>query len=159
MAERTIIDREGQFRGNIVAYGLYEPEGSQALLVNVTGKILEAFDFESGEWVDWRSADVEAYGAVSYVWRHLPETVHLSRFNGGELMVAELSIGLVWSSERQHLSRAIRLAGFKRPQWYRVDDGVLYLARSDGLYTDDRFIRPKMRLRTVTRTEDLTMCR
>lgn len=57
------IDRAGNFRGEIVDYGLSEQE-SGALAVSIEARIEECWDEENKEWVTWREYDIHAIGYI-----------------------------------------------------------------------------------------------
>lgn len=57
------IDREGDFRGQIVSYGIFEAE-SRAVAIGITVAIEEMFNRETGEWENWRDYDVQAEGNI-----------------------------------------------------------------------------------------------
>lgn len=62
------LSQEGNFRGEITEYGLFEPE-SGAVGVNIRARILEAWDVETQQWVDWREYDIEAEGCIWLIKR------------------------------------------------------------------------------------------
>jgi len=64
------LDRTGSFRAQIVEYGLQEASetASQSLGLNIKCQIEEMYNFETGEWIDWRSDDpVVCYGYVNII--------------------------------------------------------------------------------------------
>lgn len=57
------LDREGTFRGEIIAYGLKEYD-SGAVAINIRCRVDMAYNFESKEWEDWTAYALEVDGAV-----------------------------------------------------------------------------------------------
>jgi hypothetical protein len=57
------INQNGIFRGQILEFGLYEPE-SGAVGVSVKARIDEQWNTETKAWDDWREYDVTADGTV-----------------------------------------------------------------------------------------------
>lgn len=60
-------DREGDFRGVIVEYGIQESkrEDSQSVMIPIKVKLTEIH--HEGEWCPWEEYDQEAYGSVCIV--------------------------------------------------------------------------------------------
>lgn len=82
---------------------------------------------------------IDAYGAVSYSWIGKPESIHLSRFNGGELAVAETEYGVVWASTESAVINGCNLAGIKA-EFYHVKANHGYMATGGKLFlTESRF--------------------
>lgn len=61
-----MIDRAGDFRGEILQFGLQEYD-SGAVAIDITARILDAWDREAGEWEDWRQYDCQALGRLFVV--------------------------------------------------------------------------------------------
>ena len=57
------IDRAGNVRGEIVGYSLFDAD-SGSLGLNYTLSVHEFYDYSTGEWTDWREADVVVDGTV-----------------------------------------------------------------------------------------------
>lgn len=92
-------------------------------------------------------AELEGYGAVVYTNAAKPGVVFMGRFRG-ELAAAKVKGGLVWSSDRDHLAAACRMAGFaatflgvKEKVVYCADGGTLYRT-SERLPVRDRAPMP-----------------
>lgn len=60
------FDREGEFRGEIIDYGLQKARESESLSVALKVRILEAYNFETEQWDDWRA--YEPYEGFGNVW-------------------------------------------------------------------------------------------
>jgi hypothetical protein len=59
----TQLSQVGSVRGEIIEYGLFEPE-SGAVGVNIKVRIDEAYDPETQQWDDWRQYDLETDGCI-----------------------------------------------------------------------------------------------
>ncbi len=81
--------------------------------------------------------EIEAYGAIEYVLDDLPEEgAFVGKFNFGELSIAQTSIGVVWSSERSDLKKALQFGGIPY-RFYNIQDNTLYQAYNNKLYRID----------------------
>lgn len=78
-------------------------------------------------------SELRGYGAVVYTSVNEPGAIFMGRFCGGELAVASVGGGVVWSSSREHLKLACRVAGLPFEP-YGVKEGRLYMARDGAFY-------------------------
>lgn len=95
--------------------------------------------------------DIEAYGAVEYVWRGLPE-IWLGKFNQGELSIASVPNGLVWASDREHLRLSLKLARISY-ELYHVKESVLYYTVDGELWDSKELLtidKPRYKLEWET---------
>lgn len=98
-------------------------------------------------------SDIEAYGSLEWVEDKSPTTVFLCRMTGGVLSVAGIKnrkgkqVGTAWSSDKDHLKRALeasRLDWF----WYETPvEGQVYEVSNGKLFTSRR---PALRLAETT---------
>jgi hypothetical protein len=87
--------------------------------------------------------DLEGYGAIEWVTKDDLTAPRLCLLQGGELAVygigtPDKTIGVVWSSDEDHLKRALRRAGLREHFEYRVDEGQVYRVVDGGLFTTDQ---------------------
>jgi hypothetical protein len=99
--------------------------------------------------VDGRSLDdIEGKGAIEFWRSSSPDRVYLSYFNGGELAIAGLkddkgnSYGMVWSSEKNHLTTSLIGGGFEDEEFetYKLSPQKLYYWGDNRLYFDGEFL-------------------
>jgi hypothetical protein len=77
--------------------------------------------------------EVHGWGAVTFTDE---QALIVSRFNGGSLSLAETPIGYVWSSEKDVLVRACRMASLPISKIYTLGDNRRYVVGSDGIRKD-----------------------
>jgi len=75
--------------------------------------------------------DLEGYGAIEYHDTGYPRTTFVGQF-GGDLAVAILKddLGVIWSSEREHLKLALAIARVKPAQFIAPPKHKLFAAQS-----------------------------
>jgi hypothetical protein len=61
MSEEIEIDREGNFRGRVLSYGIQESSSSKSVAVAMRVAIDEAYNHETDSWDDWRGHNVCAW--------------------------------------------------------------------------------------------------
>ena len=81
---------------------------------------------------------INVYGSVQLV----PETrdrIYLGKMNGGQLCIVEIPrVGIVFTSDEDHMKVALRLAGLaERAVYLRVDEGVLYVTYNGEIFVHD----------------------
>lgn len=88
--------------------------------------------------------DIEGYGAIEWIDRAQGPHIRLCMLDGGELSIygigtdPENTIGVVWSSDDEHLEKALRAAGLRKHFAYNVKEGAVYAVHSGALWrTDD----------------------
>lgn len=84
-------------------------------------------------------SEINVYGSVQLV----PESrdrIYLGRMNGGQLCIVELPrIGIVFTSDEDHMKVALRLAGLSdRAIYLKVDEGVLYVTYNGEIFVHDQ---------------------
>ena len=87
--------------------------------------------------------DIEAYGAIEYVYRQQPGRIYLGNFHSGILSVAELEgVGMVWSSSQNHLWTALEIAGLGKQVLFcgELKSERLYFVQGGELYETKRTI-------------------
>jgi predicted glutamine amidotransferase len=95
-------------------------------------------------------SDLEGYGVVTYVRANAPDTVHLSRMQGGELTAYGLGTraapwGVVWSSNPLHLRDALTASKMPHFPYERLSESRVYVAGTDGvLYIADPTITHRL---------------
>lgn len=57
-------DRTGNFRGEIISYGLWNPSGKKSTSINFTARITEWFDPDTKEWVDFLPYNMDVEGDI-----------------------------------------------------------------------------------------------
>ena len=78
--------------------------------------------------------DIEAYGAVVFASSDDKRSLYLGRFNHGDLAIAQTNCGIVYASTRSSVEDACMASGVGIVHFFRISDGILYRAASDGLY-------------------------
>lgn len=87
--------------------------------------------------------EIEGYGSIEWVERDSPDKIYLCKMQRGELAVAGIgtdkaTTGIVWSSNKQHLTAALRSAGLKFFM-YKLDESQVYFVEGGRLwFTPDR---------------------
>ncbi len=76
--------------------------------------------------------EIYGYGAVAYFQYG---KIYLGRFNNGSLAIARTSVGTIFASTQEAVSKACKLAGIKIETFYQVDDEQLYVTENGQLYT------------------------
>jgi hypothetical protein len=79
-------------------------------------------------------SEVHAYGAITFVNKRRPDRVCMGRFNGGSLSLwgigrPDRPKGVVWSSDKDAVKKALRLAHLKGTE-YRIPDEKLIVVQS-----------------------------
>ena len=64
--DRNWIEREGTFRGEIIETGVKQFDGKQSVAATMLVRILEQWNFDDGEWLDW--SQYGEYVAQGDVW-------------------------------------------------------------------------------------------
>ena len=88
--------------------------------------------------------DVEGYGSIEWVVLPDTESVFLCRLSGGELSVAGIGSGpadcrgVVWSSDRDHLEKALVFAGVDDYFFFEVTEGEVLCARRGRLFDAEK---------------------
>jgi hypothetical protein len=62
-SQQQWVSGEGTFRGVIYEYWLTDAKESKSIGVSYRAELHENYDFESGQWIDWRESNVIAQGA------------------------------------------------------------------------------------------------
>ena len=83
-------------------------------------------------------SEINVYGSVQLV----PESrdrIYLGRMNGGQLCIVEIPrVGIVFTSDEDHMKVALRLAGLaERAIYLKVDEGVLYVTYNGEIFVHD----------------------
>ena len=60
------IDRSGTFRGHIVEYELYPPQGNRIAL-RIIGRMTEWWNPDEKAWEDWKDYEMEATGFLTLI--------------------------------------------------------------------------------------------
>jgi hypothetical protein len=70
--------------------------------------------------------EIETYGAILYHSRDNPTCpIYFGRFNDGDLALARVDGGLIWSSSKRHLQTALQVSGFSA-KVEEPDEGILF---------------------------------
>jgi len=78
--------------------------------------------------------DITAYGAIVYHDKSSPFPIELAVFNNGELGIAHIKdVGVVWSSDKTHLKRALALSGWKYDKIEEPYEDLIYSVESTGI--------------------------
>lgn len=76
--------------------------------------------------------DIEGYGATQHVDLNKPDSVFLTKFNGGSLAVFQVAgLGIFWSSLQTDLVTAMRLVGYEYEE-VDMQDGQIVEATVEG---------------------------
>ena len=83
-------------------------------------------------------SEINVYGSVQLV----PESrdrIYLGKMNGGQLCIVEIPrVGIVFTSDEDHMKVALRLAGLaERAIYLKVDEGVLYVTYNGQIFVHD----------------------
>jgi len=83
-------------------------------------------------------SEINVYGSVQLV----PESrdrIYLGKMNGGQLCIVEIPrVGIVFTSDEDHMKVALRLAGLaERAIYLKVDEGVLYVTYNGEIFVHD----------------------
>lgn len=94
--------------------------------------------------------DIQGYGAITWVDAKDPNTVKLCRMRSGSLSCFGVTvgnrkdapqIGVVWSSDEQHLKAAVKGAGIEGYLYERLEEGRVYEVKGGKLWmTDERVV-------------------
>lgn len=130
--DRIVLAHNGTIR-NHLRFMTSEPHTVDSQLI--------AYRLASGRSL----TDLEGYGAITWLDRSARKpAVYLCRLDGGSLSVAEIldaggyPIGVVWSSDRDHLDDALACSGLGARR-LRVDEGaVMAVGRYGALQTPRR---------------------
>lgn len=101
-------------------------------------------------------AELEVWGAIQLVKPDQPESFYVGRFPSGDLAIcgvgesAESARGVVWSSDRQHLLTALRVAGIPFFE-YQVDPTELYEVSDGQLHRGKRVLKTTARRSFIDR--------
>lgn len=76
---------------------------------------------------------IEAYGSIEFSYLNKPDSIYLAYFNGGDLAVADIGDGTVWSSSATSLKIALRMAKIKF-KMYKLEEDYLYYTINGILY-------------------------
>ena len=72
------------------------------------------------------ASDLEGYGAIEYMDSDDPGAIFLCKMLDGELSIATTAKGVVWSSDRDDLERALQVAGVPVISFVKVKQGRIY---------------------------------
>ena len=79
--------------------------------------------------------ELKGYGAIEYV---RDNTLYIGKCNGGELVCARTSLGIVYASTQEAVIGACKQAGIELETFYTVESGKLYKVEKDSLYETDK---------------------
>jgi hypothetical protein len=71
-------------------------------------------------------SDLEGYGSIEYMDANEPGAIYLCKMLDGELSIVATARGIVWSSDREHLYRALQIAGVPVISRVKVKEGRVY---------------------------------
>lgn len=86
-------------------------------------------------------SDLDAYGVITWTDDRRRDRIYICNVGEGMISVAgilrgDTTRGVVWSSDEKHLRAALECASVDYCD-YKIAAGVVYTARSDGLYTSN----------------------
>lgn len=88
---------------------------------------------------DW--GNIHGYGTVCWWDPTAEDRIYFLKFNGGELAVASLADGgLVWSSDKKHLTGALDLAGIETETTYRTTEKMVHYVDESGYWVTKKEI-------------------
>jgi len=79
--------------------------------------------------------ELKGYGAIEYVRDNV---LYIGKCNGGELVCARTSLGIVYASTQEAVIGACKQAGIELETFYTVESGKLYKVEKDALYETDK---------------------
>jgi hypothetical protein len=80
-------------------------------------------------------SDIRGHGAIVYFE---DDKLHFSRFNGGQLAIHKFEGGgLIWSSQDNHLEKALHSFGYKNTTSFLVEEGKDYVCQDDSLFESE----------------------
>ena len=90
---------------------------------------------------DW--LEIHGYGLLCWWDEAAPGRINFLRFNNGEICVATIEGGgTIWSSNQDHLKRAVSLAGLTIKTIYKTEEDVVHFVDDDGyFYSKDSVIK------------------
>jgi hypothetical protein len=97
--------------------------------------------------------DIEGYGAIEWVNKKDPNKIFLCKLAGGSLSIAEVQDkkgkkGIVWSSDRDHLTSSLRSARI-RFTLYKIESEVIYFVQNGVLYITEEKLSLKEKSKIV----------
>lgn len=83
--------------------------------------------------------ELECYGAIEWIDRTQPGIIYLSRLtDGGDLCLVKTEQGVLWSSSKDHMDKALEAACLKATKRYRTDPGEVVFVEAGKLYAEER---------------------
>lgn len=79
-------------------------------------------------------SEIEAYGAIVFFQEG---KIHLGRFHAGQLSVAHAEWGIMFASTDWAITQACQMAGLPEPEFYKVEEGQLYVLEGNTMYFTD----------------------
>lgn len=86
--------------------------------------------------------DISGYGAIEYIRKEEPKKIYLSKMKSGELSIKGIGTstkdcrGVIWSSDRDHLEKAVAAAQIPTFS-YKVETGIIYYVSKGNLFLAD----------------------
>ncbi len=97
-------------------------------------------------------ADLIGYGTITFECKDDPGVIYLGTF-GGDISVARLTNGrgIVWSSSVNHLTEALKAAGWTY-ELIKIEDGKLYQIKDNEIYETHRTLDVRQQTYTFVPT-------
>lgn len=88
--------------------------------------------------------DLSGYGSIEWMNKNRLDDIYLTRMSGGQLSIYGIGKnpdncqGIAWSSDSDHLEKALKIAGFKKFFAYSVKEGQVYSVSNGTLWLQDK---------------------
>jgi hypothetical protein len=84
--------------------------------------------------------DITGYGAITFHDKSSPYPIQMGVFNGGEFAYAHIKgIGVLWSSDKSHLGKAIALSGWQVDKIEEPYEDLIYSIEHTGVDVEAEF--------------------
>lgn len=90
--------------------------------------------------------DIRGYGAIEWMKKNSPGKIYLCRLSGGDLSIRGIAgpdgkeVGIVWSSDDNHLKTALMASGFDSSE-YQVEQNKVFLVEGGELFKTDKTLQ------------------